>query len=178
MDSVPWSPDGRYHAADIDPASRLDYHTGAIYPQDAASQLPVEVLQPQPGEVVIDCCAAPGSKSTQIGLRLGDDGLLICCDASAPRRKVLAENLARQGLVNALVTPMRLDQLATKYPACADAVLVDAPCSGHEPRSHKTSGSTGSTTTSDFRGSCRLGSLVEDWCIVRARRIMLKMKTK
>lgn len=131
---VPWAPTGRFHAADIDPATRLDYHTGCAYPQDAASQLPVALLAPQPGEVVVDVCAAPGSKATQIGLALGDDGLLVCCDASAPRRAVLAENLARQGVACALVTPLPVHRLAERA-GCADAVLLDAPCSGHEPRS-------------------------------------------
>ena len=133
--AVPWSPAGRFHADSIDPGSRLDYHTGCAYPQDAASQLPVELLAPRPGEVVIDCCAAPGSKASQIGIALGDDGLLVCCDASAPRRGILAENLARQGVACALVTPLPLHRLAERSPGCADAVLVDAPCSGHEARS-------------------------------------------
>lgn len=132
---VPWAVSGRFHPDDVDPGSRLDYHTGCAYPQDASSQLPVALLDPQPGEVVIDCCAAPGSKATQIGLALGDDGLLVCLDASPPRRAVLAENLARQGVACALVTPLPLHRLAERSPGCADAVLVDAPCSGHEERS-------------------------------------------
>jgi len=135
LSPVPWSPAGRFHADDIDPGSRLDYHTGCAYPQDASSQLPVVLLDPRPGEVVVDCCAAPGSKATQIGIALGDDGLLVCCDASAPRRGVLAENLARQGVTCAVVTPLPLHRLAERSPGCADAVLVDAPCSGHEARS-------------------------------------------
>ncbi len=134
---IPWAPAGRFHAATIDPASRLDYHTGCIYPQDAASQVPVRLLDPQPGEVLVDCCAAPGSKSSQIGLALGDTGLLICVDPARRRRRVLVENLARQGVTNALVTPMALEALGRHLPAAADGVLVDAPCSGHARRSHR-----------------------------------------
>ncbi len=134
---VPWSASGFFHADDIDPGTRLDYHTGCAYPQDAASQLPVTLLAPQPGETIVDACAAPGSKSTQIGLALGDDGLVVCCDAAPSRRRVLAENLGRQGVTCALVTPMPLERLAEAHPGCADGVLVDAPCSGHEPRSAK-----------------------------------------
>jgi 16S rRNA C967 or C1407 C5-methylase (RsmB/RsmF family) len=132
---VPWSPAGRFHAADQDPGRNLDYHTGTVYPQDAASQLPALLLDAQPGEVVVDSCAAPGSKSTQLGLALGDDGLLVCCDRSSPRRKALIENLSRQGVACAVVTPMAPEDLAARHPGAADAVLVDAPCSGHEPRS-------------------------------------------
>lgn len=130
-ESIPWSAQGLWVAAAIDPASRLDYHTGVAWPQDAASQLPVALLDPQPGEIVIDTCAAPGSKSTQIGLALGDQGLLVCLDASPARRRVLGETLARQGVVAGLVTPMPVKRLAQQSPGCADAVLVDAPCSGH-----------------------------------------------
>lgn len=137
LNPVPWNPAGRFTAADCDPGDFLDYHTGTIYPQDAASQVPVLLLDPRPGETVIDVCAAPGSKSTQIGIALGDEGLLICCDLAAPRRRVLAENLARQGITCALVTPMPVHVLAERHAHGADAVLVDAPCSGHEPRSAK-----------------------------------------
>jgi 16S rRNA C967 or C1407 C5-methylase (RsmB/RsmF family) len=122
---------GYFHDADVDPGDRLDYHTGAAYPQDAASQLPVILLDPQPGETVIDACAAPGSKTTQIGLALGDHGLLLALDAAPARRRVLVENLARQGIASALVLPLSLASLAARHPRAADAVLVDAPCSGH-----------------------------------------------
>ena len=137
MVQVPWSPSGLFTSDDADPGDFLDHHLGTIYAQDAASQLPVVLLDPQPGETVIDVCAAPGSKSTQIGLALGDEGLLVCCDASPPRRRVLSENLARQGVASAVVTPMPVHILAQRHPGCADAVLVDAPCSGHEQRSSK-----------------------------------------
>lgn len=134
---VPWNRAGFFTPSDCDPGDFLDYHTGTIYPQDAASQVPVLLLAPQPGEVIIDTCAAPGSKSTQIGIALGDDGLVVCCDAAAPRRRVLIENLARQGVACAVVTPMPVHVLAEKHAHVADGVLVDAPCSGHEPRSAK-----------------------------------------
>lgn len=129
--AIPWAKDGFFHAPDADPGDRLDYHTGAGYPQDAASQLPVALLAPMPGETIIDVCAAPGSKTTQIGIALGDSGLLLALDAAPARRKVLTENLARQGIANALVLPLTIAALAAKHPRAADAVLVDAPCSGH-----------------------------------------------
>ncbi len=132
---VPWHAAGRFTAADADPGGYLDHHTGAVYAQDAASQLPVVLLDPCPGETVVDTCAAPGSKSSQIGLALGDAGLLVCCDASPPRRRILAENLARQGIAAAVVTPMPVHVLADRHPGCADKVLVDAPCSGQQERS-------------------------------------------
>ncbi len=135
--AVPWHAAGRFTTAAADPGGFLDHHTGAVYAQDAASQLPVVLLDPRPGETVVDVCAAPGSKSTQIGLALGDQGLLICCDAAPPRRRILAENLSRQGIASALVTPMPVHALAARHPGCADAVLVDAPCSGQSERSSR-----------------------------------------
>ncbi len=132
---VPWSPIGRFTADDVDPGDLLAYHTGTLYPQDAASQVPVLLLAPQPGETVVDLCAAPGSKTTQIGLALGDDGLLVACDNSPPRRRILAENLARQGVACAVVTPLPVHRLCDRLPESADAVLVDAPCSGHSEKS-------------------------------------------
>jgi hypothetical protein len=83
--------------------------------------------------VVIDTCAAPGSKTSQIGLALGEDGVVVACDADPRRRAVLGEILARQGVTAAVVTPMPVAVLAERLPGCADAVLVDAPCSGHLP---------------------------------------------
>jgi precorrin-6B methylase 2 len=115
----------------------LSYHTGALYPQDAASQVPVQLLAPQPGEVIIDACAAPGSKTTQIALAMAGQGVVIASDAAANRRQVLAEVLARQGVVNGVVTPMALPRLATRLGGVADGVLVDAPCSGHVVRTSK-----------------------------------------
>jgi 16S rRNA C967 or C1407 C5-methylase (RsmB/RsmF family) len=137
LQPVPWSAQGLFTAAHNDPGQFLDYHTGTIYPQDAASQVPVLLLNPQPGEIIIDTCAAPGSKTTQIGLALGDDGLVVALDAAAPRRRIIGENLARQGITCAVVTPMPLHVLAERHPAVADGVLVDAPCSGHEEKSAK-----------------------------------------
>lgn len=141
LQPVPWNPAGRFSPDDADPGDFLAYHTGCVYSQDAASQVPVLLLAPQPGDIIIDTCAAPGSKSTQIGLALmrdgSDDGLLVCCDASKPRRAVLAETLARQGIGSAVVTPLPVHRLAERSPGCADGVLVDAPCSGHEERSAK-----------------------------------------
>jgi hypothetical protein len=134
---VPWCADGMFHSAELDPGGQLDYHTGSGYPQDGASQAPALLLDARPGETIVDACAAPGSKSTQIGHALGDDGLLICCDRSPERRRVLVEVCARQGLANAVITPMAPEILAERHPGCADAVLVDAPCSGHMPRSQR-----------------------------------------
>ncbi len=137
LEPVLWNPGGFFHEDGCNPSQLLDYHTGTVYPQDAASQLPVALLDPRPGEVIFDACAAPGSKTTQIGLKLADTGLLLAADSSAGRRRVLAENLARQGIACAIVLPQGLEQLAGALRAVADGVLLDAPCSGSEGRSRR-----------------------------------------
>lgn len=134
IEAIPWAERGCFHAADEDPADFLDYHCGTIYPQDAASQLPVALLGPREGECILDACAAPGSKTTDIGLRLDDSGCVLAVDASPARRRVIRETVSRQGLFNVAVTPLSLSELSA-YEPLLDAALVDAPCSGHQRRS-------------------------------------------
>ena len=133
---IPWAPNGYFHADHENPGQFLDYHTGTIYPQDAASQLPPALLAPQAGEIILDACAAPGSKTTAAGLALDDSGCVIAVDKNASRRKVIRETAARQGLINVAVTPLSLQELS-ETSLQVDAAMVDAPCSGHEKRSSK-----------------------------------------
>lgn len=132
---VPWCADGLLLEGKLLPSKLLACHTGSLYSQDASSMLPVECLDVLPGQTVVDLCAAPGSKTTQIGLKLGDRGLLIAADASSQRRRALRENLARQGVACALITPLAPRVLADQMAGQADRVLVDAPCSGATPAS-------------------------------------------
>jgi len=87
-------------------------------------------LDPKPGERVLDLCAAPGGKSTQIAAALGDRGLLVSNDPEPSRAQALAGNLERMGAANAIVTCALPHKLADRWPERFDAILVDAPCSG------------------------------------------------
>lgn len=91
---------------------------------------PVAMLDVQPGERVCDLCAAPGGKSTQIAGYLQGEGMLLCNEIHPARAKILARNVERLGIANALVTNEKPDNLAKKLPGFFDRVLVDAPCSG------------------------------------------------
>ncbi|MDY3780911.1 MAG: RsmB/NOP family class I SAM-dependent RNA methyltransferase [Candidatus Faecousia sp.] len=127
---VPWEPMGYYY----DPQSRPGLHpyheAGVYYLQEASAMSAVALLDPQPGETVCDLCAAPGGKSTQIAGRMRGEGLLLCNEYSPARAKILARNIERMGVANAIVTNEKTESLAKRLPGFFDRVLVDAPCSG------------------------------------------------
>ena len=129
-EQVPWEPMGYYY----DPASRPGLHpyheAGVYYLQEASAMSAVALLDPKPGEKICDLCAAPGGKSTQIAGRMLGQGLLLCNEYSPARAKILARNIERMGVANAIVTNEKTERLAAKLPGFFDRVLVDAPCSG------------------------------------------------
>jgi NOL1/NOP2/fmu family ribosome biogenesis protein/precorrin-6B methylase 2 len=88
------------------------------------------LLDPQPGEWVLDIAAAPGGKATHIAARMQGEGVLVANEVGRRRATVLAMNLERMGVTNAIVTNELPDRLASRWPGLFDAVLVDAPCSG------------------------------------------------
>ena len=91
---------------------------------------PASFLDVRPGDKVLDLCAAPGGKTTQLGLAVRDRGLLVSNDISASRTKALVKNMELFGLKNAVVTCESPDKLAEYFPEYFDRILVDAPCSG------------------------------------------------
>lgn len=91
---------------------------------------PVVYLAPQPGEKILDLCAAPGGKSTQIAAAMRGQGLLVSNEIHPARAKILSENIERMGIRNALVTGETPKRLAQAFPEYFDRILVDAPCSG------------------------------------------------
>lgn len=107
-----------------------EWVSGTIYAQEPAAMFPATLCPLAKNSKVLDLCAAPGGKSTILGQRLSDRGLLLANEISRPRAKILRENLERWGLTNVLLTNERPDILAAKFPAFFDLVLVDAPCSG------------------------------------------------
>ena len=129
-EQVPWEPMGYYY----DPASRPGLHpyheAGVYYLQEASAMSAVALLDPWPGEKICDLCAAPGGKSTQIAGRMLGQGLLLCNEYSPARAKILARNIERMGVANAIVTNEKTERLAARLPGFFDRVLVDAPCSG------------------------------------------------
>jgi 16S rRNA C967 or C1407 C5-methylase (RsmB/RsmF family)/NOL1/NOP2/fmu family ribosome biogenesis protein len=128
---IPWFPQAAYR---LESYHRVAGHplfaTGAYFVQDAASLLAVRLLDPQPGELVLDLCAAPGGKSTALLDALGNRGSLLANEVVRNRIPPLLLNLARHGSGRYIVSGRDPRQLADTLGDQFDAVLVDAPCSG------------------------------------------------
>ncbi len=130
LSEVPWEEDGLYIALDSPAGIHPLHEAGAYYLQEPSAMAAVAALNPQPGEWVLDLCAAPGGKSTQIAARMRGEGLLVSNEPVTSRAQVLSGNLERMGVINALVTSEMPEKLLGKWPGCFDRILVDAPCSG------------------------------------------------
>ena len=128
--AVPWAPLGRYLREGAKPGGAIAHWAGAYYIQEASAMAPAAALDARPGERILDLCAAPGGKSTQLAAAMDNYGTLVSNDPELARAKVLAGNLERMGAANAMVVSMLPDRLAAKWPGYFDAILVDAPCSG------------------------------------------------
>lgn len=108
----------------------IDHTTGYLYSQEPSAMFVGAVVDAQPGEVILDLCAAPGGKSTYLASTMAQSGLLISNEINLKRSKVLAENLRRFGVVNNIVTNCAPNQLEKALPQFFDKIIVDAPCSG------------------------------------------------
>lgn len=129
LEPVPWEENGYYYAKEG--PGRHPYHeAGVYYIQEPSAMAPVAFLGVKPGERVLDLCAAPGGKSTQIAGELQGKGLLVSNEINPARAKILSENVERLGIRNCLVVNEPPEHLAELFPDYFDRILVDAPCSG------------------------------------------------
>lgn len=106
------------------------HHAGLIYVQEPAAMAPGECVNIEPDWCILDMCAAPGGKSTQLKNKLGENGVLVSNEIIASRCKILTGNIERLGLQNAVTTCMDTNKFARTFPNAFDLVMVDAPCSG------------------------------------------------
>ncbi|MBP3852780.1 MAG: RsmB/NOP family class I SAM-dependent RNA methyltransferase [Erysipelotrichaceae bacterium] len=127
---VPWTDNGFYYDGAVNPAKHPYYYAGLYYLQEPSAMFPAATLPVRPGDRVLDLCAAPGGKSTELAARLQGKGLLVSNDISASRCKPLLRNLERFGFVNTFVCSESPQKLAERFPAYFDKILIDAPCSG------------------------------------------------
>lgn len=128
---TPFCPDGYYIPKEVVSLGNNPlHHAGAFYIQEPSATSAVEMLGVEHGDFVLDLCAAPGGKSTQIGTKLGGTGLLWSNEIVKNRANILLSNIERMGIPNAVVSNAHPEILCDKLANRFDKVLVDAPCSG------------------------------------------------
>ena len=127
---IPWISNGFYYSEEDKPAKHPYYFAGLYYLQEPSAMTPAYVLPVESGDKVLDLCAAPGGKSTELGAKLKGTGLLVSNDISASRAKALLKNIEVFGLGNVLVTCEYPEKLKERFSGFFDKILVDAPCSG------------------------------------------------
>lgn len=130
LEKISWAKEGYYYDPKEQPGRHVLHEAGAYYIQEPSAMAVVEILDPQPGEVILDLCAAPGGKSTQIAGRMQGKGLLVSNEIIPNRAKILAQNIERMGIKNCVVCNEPPDRMAMFFPAFFDRIVVDAPCSG------------------------------------------------
>lgn len=130
MRKVPWISNGFYYSEGDQPSKHPLYYAGLYYLQEPSAMTPASRLPVSPGDKVLDLCAAPGGKATEIGAKLAGTGMLLANDISNSRSKGLLKNLELMGINNSCVTsedPKKLEPYFIEY---FDKIIIDAPCSG------------------------------------------------
>lgn len=130
LEAVAWTEEGFYYKAKEQPGKHRYHEAGVYYIQEPSAMAVAEVLDPSPGERILDLCAAPGGKTTHIAGKMAGKGLLVANEIIPGRAKILSQNVERMGIVNAVVCNETPGRLAGFFPEFFDKILVDAPCSG------------------------------------------------
>ena len=130
LERVPWTDNGFYYEEKDRPGRSPLHEAGLYYIQEPSAMAVAALSGTEPGERVLDLCAAPGGKSTQIACMLQGQGLLAANEIHPGRARILSQNIERMGIGNAIVTNESPESLAGVFPAFFDRIIVDAPCSG------------------------------------------------
>jgi NOL1/NOP2/sun family putative RNA methylase len=129
-EKVSWCEEGFYYEDSVKPTKHPYYYAGLYYMQEPSAMAPGAYIPIDKGDRVLDLCAAPGGKSTQIAARLGQTGVLVANDISTSRARALLKNIENFGARNVIVTSETPEKLAVKCKSYFDKILIDAPCSG------------------------------------------------
>lgn len=127
---VPWAADGFYYDGEARPGKSPYHEAGAYYIQEPSAMSVVSLLDPRPGERVLDLCAAPGGKTSHAASLLGGTGLLVSNEIHPARARILSQNVERMGCRETAVTSASPAELIPYFPEYFDCMIVDAPCSG------------------------------------------------
>lgn len=123
---IPWCKEG-FSAEGYGLGNMKEHFLGYFYIQGAASMIPPVVLKPKEDDLVLDMCASPGSKTSQMAAMMGNKGLIVANDLTIDRMQPLTINLQRLGVANCVITRM---EGAWFKGQLYDKILLDAPCSG------------------------------------------------
>ena len=128
---IPWIENGFYYDGDkVQAAKHPYYFAGLYYLQEPSAMTPANRLPVEPGDKVLDVCAAPGGKATELGAKLQGEGVLVANDISNSRAKGLLKNIEVFGIGNVLVLSEEPGKIEDYFPEYFDKILIDAPCSG------------------------------------------------
>lgn len=130
LSNVPWAKYGYYYNAEERPGRYSWHDAGVYYIQEPSAMAPAQMLDAKPGERVLDLCAAPGGKSTQIAGQMQGKGVLFSNEIHPERAKILSQNIERMGFGNVVVLNESPQTLQERFPLYFDRIMVDAPCSG------------------------------------------------
>lgn len=127
---IPYIKNGFYYAATEQPAKHPYYFAGLYYLQDPSAMTPTSRLPVTKGDAVLDLCAAPGGKATELAAKLGGTGVLVANDISSKRAKALLKNMELFGVENSFIVTEYPAKLREHFTGFFDKILIDAPCSG------------------------------------------------
>lgn len=127
---VPWTDNGFYVSREERPSRHPFYYAGLYYIQEPSAMTPASYLPVEPGDKVLDLCAAPGGKSTELGAKLKGKGILVSNDVSVSRTKALIRNIEMFGIRNSVVLCTEAKYMVPSLHGFFDKILIDAPCSG------------------------------------------------
>lgn len=127
---IPWVKNGYFYEEESRPARCPYYQAGLYYLQEPSAMTPASRIPVEPGEYVLDLCAAPGGKATALGAALCGKGLLVANDISTSRARALLRNLELFGISNVFVANESPDKLVKAFPEFFHKIILDAPCSG------------------------------------------------
>lgn len=130
LEPIPWIENGFYYKEEDKPAKHPYYFAGLYYIQEPSAMTPANVLPIEENDVVLDMCAAPGGKTTELGAKLNRTGLLITNDISNSRAKALLKNAEVFGIPNFCLLNEDPVQITERFTGFFDKILIDAPCSG------------------------------------------------
>lgn len=115
LSPVPWTETGFYYEGTAQPGRHPLHEAGVYYIQEPSAMAPAAFADARPGERILDLCAAPGGKSTQLAAVMKGQGILVCNEIHPARARILSENIERMGIRNAVVTNETPERLAERF---------------------------------------------------------------